>query len=152
MPVVKAVLLWARGVRKYGCNNKTKKTYKRSYEEELRNQAVLLNPAPGITRTSKECISELRASNGLRIQNALASYEYSMEAEWERDSGKGLFPLDRRTFYARLMDRAKANYRFVVDAESKVQIAEYCASYSNNISTLDDCNVEIYKQVYCLLN
>ena len=127
-------------------------SYKTRYQTALRSQSVGLGPTPGTTRTSEECTLELSASNGLRIQNALASYEYSSEAQWERSMGRGPHPMDRRDSYAKLMDRAKANSRFVLDAESKIQIAEHCASDSNNISTLDDYNVQIYKQVYSLLN
>ena len=123
--------------------------YKRWYGEALHKQAVRLGPAPSITRTPEECISELSASNGLRIQNALASYEYSLEATWWKS---GRYLPDGRDSYARLMDRAKANSRFFVDSESKIQIADFCASNENNISTLDDYNLQIFKQVYSLLS
>ena len=127
-------------------------SYKIRYQAALRSQSVGLGPTPGTTRTSEECTLELSASNGLRIQNALVNYEYSSEAQWERSMGRGPHPMDRRDSYAKLMDRAKANSRFVPDAESKILIAEHCASDTNNISTLDDYNVQTYRQVYGLLN
>ena len=127
----------------------TEGDYKRWYEEALHNQTVRLRPAPGTTRTLEECISELSASNGLRIQKALTSYEYSLEAVWWKS---GRYIPDRRDSYTRLMDRAKANSRFVVDSESKIQITDFCESNENNISTLDDYDLQIYKQVYSFLS
>ena len=126
-------------------------TYKRWYEEELRKQAERLGPIPGIRRTPEECISELSASNGLRIQKALASYKYSWEAQYER-SGRGPSPIDRRGPFERLMDRAKASGRFVPDSESKIEIAAFCVNDDNNISTLDDFHLQVFKQVYSFLS
>lgn len=125
--------------------------YKRWYEEALRKQTVGLGPAPGITRTPEECIAELSASNGMRIQKALTSYEYSWAAQWER-SGRGPAPRDDRGSFQRMMDRAKANGRFVPDPESKLQLASFCADNDHNISTLDDYDLQIYKQVYRFLS
>lgn len=126
-------------------------TYKRWYEENLRKQAERLGPTPSITRTPEECIAELTASNGLRIQNALVSYKYSWAAQWER-SGRGPSPRDDRGSFERLMDRAKAIGRFVPDPESKILLAAFCADNDNNISTIDDFDLQIFKQVYRFLS
>ncbi len=105
-----------------------------------------LGPAPGTVRTLVECKADLTASNAKVIQSALSGYVIT------EGQAQGGYPFRFSLSPGEtLLNRAKANGGFVLDAKGRAEIDDYCQSDKAKGQSFDSFEHEMLKQVLAAL-
>ncbi len=110
------------------------------YETEaatIKSTYLAIGPAPGTVRTLDECRADLSAGNGKEIRSALSNFIPT------KGRPSKSYPFDIYFYQGEiLLNRAKANGGFVLDARGKSEIEAFCQSHEGQNSNVDDFEIQ----------